>query len=136
MTDANGTALANQTVNITVTGKDGNRDYHSAVTNGEGIAALILDKSDGEYNVTVSYAGNDNYLNCSSAQQFTVKKAITESVGSTNNGDYLEGPEADSLGITKEQALRAERISGLDVKYNPESGLYEQYNPKRGIYHT
>ena len=136
LTDANGTALANQTVNITVTDKDGNRDYHSAVTNGEGIAALKLDKSDGQYNVIVSYNGNDNYLNCSLVQQFTVKKAVTESVGSTNNGDYLEGPEADDLGITKEQALRAERISGQDVKYDAKSGLYVQYDPKRGIYHT
>ena len=136
LTDANGTALANQTVNITVTGKDGSSDHHSAVTNGEGIVALKLDKSDGQYNVTVSYNGNDNYLNCSSAQQFTVKKAVTESVGSTNNGDYLEGPAADSLGITKEQALSAERFSGRDVKYDAKSGLYVQYDPNLGIYHT
>lgn len=136
LSDANGTALSNQTVNITVTDKDGISDYHSVVTDGEGIASLILNKSDGEYNVSISYSGNDKYLNCSSAQHFTVKKAVSESVGSTNNGDYLEGPEADSLGITKEQALRAERTSGRDVKYDAKSGLYVQYDPNLGIYHT
>ena len=102
LTDANGTALANQTVNITVTDKDRISDYHSVVTNGEGIGTLKLDKSAGEYNITISYSGNDKYLNSSLTQKFTVKKAVTESISSTNNGDYLEGPAVDDLGITKE----------------------------------
>lgn len=98
LTDANGTALANQTVNITVTDKDRISDYHSVVTNGEGIGTLKLDKSAGEYNITISYSGNDKYLNSSLTQKFTVKKAVTESISSTNNGDYLEGPAVDDLG--------------------------------------
>lgn len=136
LTDANGTALANQTVNITVTDKDRISDYHSVVTNGEGIGTLKLDKSAGEYNITISYSGNDKYLNSSLTQKFTVKKAVTESISSTNNGDYLEGPAVDDLGITKEQVMRAERISGLDVKYDAKSGIYVQYDPKTGTYHT
>ena len=56
LTDANGTALANQTVNITVTDKDRISDYHSVVTNGEGIGTLKLDKSAGEYNITIVIA--------------------------------------------------------------------------------
>ena len=136
LTDANGTALGNQTVNITVTDKNMASDHHSVVTNDEGIGILKLDKSAGEYNVTISYGGNDKYLNCSSTQQFTVKKTVTESVGSTNNGDYLEGPEVDSLGITKEQVLRAKQVSGLDVKYDADTGIYVQYDPKTGTYHT
>lgn len=95
-----------------------------------------MDKSAGEYNITISYSGNDKYLNSSLTQKFTVKKAVTESISSTNNGDYLEGPAVDDLGITKEQVMRAERISGLDVKYDAKSGLYVQYDPKTGTYHT
>ena len=136
LTDANGTALANQTVNITITDKNRTGDYHSVVTNNEGIGFLKLDNSAGEYNITISYGGNDKYLNCSSTQQFTVKKSVTESVSSTNNGDYLEGPEVDSLGITKEQVIRSKQVTGRDVKYDAESGLYVQYDPKRGTYHT
>ena len=137
LTDANGTALANQTVNITVTDKDRISDYHSVVTNEEGIGTLKLNKSAGEYNITISYGGNDKYLNSSSTQQVTVKQTVTESVGSTtNNGDYLEGPEVDSLGITKEQVIRAKQASGRDVKYDAESGLYVQYDPNTGTYHT
>lgn len=136
LTDANGTALGNQTVNITVTDKNMASDHHSVVTNDQGISTLKLDKSAGEYNIIISYGGNDKYLNCSSTQQFTVKKSVTESVSSANNGNYLEGPEVDSLGITKEQVLRAREVSGLDVKYDAESGIYVQYDPKRGTYHT
>ena len=137
LTDANGTALANQTVNITVTDKDRISDYHSVVTNEEGIGTLKLNKSAGEYNITISYGGNDKYLNSSSTQQVTVKQTVAESVGSTtNNEDYLEGPEVDSLGITKEQVIRAKQVSGRDVKYDAESGLYVQYDPNTGTYHT
>lgn len=137
LTDANGTALANQTVNITVTDKDRISDYHSVVTNGEGIGTLKLNKSAGEYNITISYGGNDKYLNSSSTQKVTVKQTVSESVGSTtNNGDYLEGPEVDSLGITKEQVIRAKQASGRDVKYDAESGIYVQYDPNTGTYHT
>ena len=136
LTDVNGTALGNQTVNITVTDKNRASDHHSVVTDDQGIGTLKLDKSAGEYNIIISYGGNVKYLNCSSTQQFTVKKSVTESVSSANNGNYLEGPEVDSLGITKEQVLRAREISGLDVKYDAESGIYVQYDPKRGTYHT
>ena len=136
LTDIHGTALANQTVNITVTDKNRASDHHSVVTNNEGIGTLKLDKSAGEYNVTISYGGNDKYLNCSSTQQFTVKKTVAERVSGTNNGDYLEGPEVDSHGITKEQVIRAKQVSGLDVKYDEKSGLYLQYDPNLGIYHN
>ncbi|MBQ6350525.1 MAG: Ig-like domain-containing protein [Methanobrevibacter sp.] len=136
LTDANGTALANKTINITVTDKNRTSDHHSVVTNDEGIGTLKLDKSAGEYNVTISFGGNDKYLSCSSTQQFSVKKAVTESVSSTNNGDYLEGPEVDDLGITKEQVMRAKQVTGRDVKYDAKNGIYVQYDPNTGTYHT
>ena len=44
LTDGNGYAIANQTVNITITDKDGFSDYHSVVTNENGTGKLKLDK--------------------------------------------------------------------------------------------
>lgn len=46
-------------------------------------------------------------------------------------GNYIEGPEVDSHGVTKEQVMRA----GGDVKYDEKNGIYVQYDPVRGIYH-
>ena len=58
LTDVNGTAIANQTVNITITDKDNSSDYHSVVTNANGVGKLKLDKSAGEYTVFINYGGN------------------------------------------------------------------------------
>ncbi|WP_461463362.1 hypothetical protein, partial [Methanobrevibacter sp.] len=59
-----------------------------------------------------------------------------ESSTNSNSGNHLEGPDVDSLGISREQAERAERTSGQDVKYDPESGHYVMYDPTHGTYHT
>ncbi len=137
--DVNGSALANQTVNITFSDKDNSNSEYSVTTNDEGIGELKLDKNAGEYNVTVSFDGNDAYNGCNATKKITIEKEVVEtenSVSSTSSNGEIDGPEYDSLGISKQQAMRAMQSSGQDVKYDPESGLYVQYDPKYGTYHT
>ena len=74
LTDGNGSAIANETVNITITGKNASDDYHSVVTNDNGVGTLKLDKDAGEYDVTVSYGGNDKYNGCNATKKITVEK--------------------------------------------------------------
>ena len=73
-------------------------------------------------------------------QKLTIKEKVKtkqiETSSNSNGGNYLEGPEVDSLGITKQQAMRLEQVSGEDVKYDPESKMYVQYDPKYGVYHN
>ena len=95
----------------------------------------------GKYSVNVTYGGNENYTGNNTTQKLTIKEEVvqtetSESSASSSGGNYIEGPEADSLGITKEQAMHAMEVGGNDVKYDAESGLYVMYDPKRGIYHT
>lgn len=78
LTDTNGTAIANQTVNITITDKDGSCDYHSVVTNENGTGKLKMDKNAGEYNVTVSYGGNDKYSGCNATKKINVEEKVAE----------------------------------------------------------
>ena len=132
LTDANGSAIANQTVNITITDKDKSNSYYSVVTNEKGVGTLKLYKDAGEYNVTVSYDGNDKYNGCNASKKLTIKEKVSQS----RTSNTIEGPEYDDLGISKQQAMEAMRTTGWDVKYDPESGLYVQYDPKYGIYHT
>lgn len=89
LTDANGTALANQSVNITVTDKDSSRDYHSVVTNDDGIGTLKLDKSAGEYTIIITYGGNNEYNSCNATQKITIKEKATQTEQSTT-GNSLE----------------------------------------------
>ena len=142
LTDLNKTPISKEVVNITVTNSKGKVVVDDVVkTDSKGKAKLDLDLKKGKYNVTVSYGGNENYTGNNTTQKLTIKEEVVEagtSVTSTtsNNGNNLEGPEADELGITREQAENAMKVSGKDVRYNAENGLYEMYDPNLGIYHT
>ena len=78
LTDTNGTALVNQTVKITFTDKDNSASDYSVVTNDEGVGELKLDKNAGEYDVTVSYGGNDGYNGCNATKKITIKEKVVE----------------------------------------------------------
>lgn len=84
LTDANGTAIANQTVNIIITNKNKSTD-HSVVTNEKGVGTLKMDKDSGKYNVTVSYGGNDKYKGCNVTKKITIEeKAVEATVSETS----------------------------------------------------
>ena len=141
LTDLNKNPISKEIINITITNSKGKIVVEDFVkTNSKGKAKLDLDLKKGKYNVNVTYEGNNNLTGNSSTQKLIIKEAVTKVESSvktsSDNGNYLEGPETDSLGITKEQAMRAEQISGLDVKYDSESGMYVQYDPINGIYHN
>ena len=77
LTDANGTAVANQTVNIIITNKNKSTN-HSVVTNEKGVGTLKMDKDAGKYNVTVSYGGNDKYKGCNVTKKITIEEKVAE----------------------------------------------------------
>lgn len=91
LTDTNGTAIANQTVNITITDKDGTSDFHSVVTNENGTGKLKLDKSAGKYNVTVSYGGDDKYNPSNATKKITVEEKVAEA-----QADYSSQSQSSS----------------------------------------
>lgn len=78
LTDNNGTAIANQTINVTITDENGGSDYHSVITNDNGNAAIQFEKGPGKYKVTVTYGGNDKYNGCSATKTITVEEEVVE----------------------------------------------------------
>lgn len=87
LTDENGTALANQTVNVTITDKNKFSDYHSLVTNSKGIGTFKIDKSPGKYDVMISYGGNDKYNSSNASQKITIKEIIEETAVQEQSSD-------------------------------------------------
>lgn len=98
LTDANGTALANQTVNITITDKNKTSDYHSVITNGEGVGELKLEKDAGEYDISVTYSGNDAYNGCNATKKVTIKEKVAEAEV-TSSSSTGQSSWTDSDGI-------------------------------------
>jgi hypothetical protein len=78
LTDVDGTPLANQTVNVTVTDKDKSSSYYSVVTNAKGIGKLKSDKSAGNYTVFISYGGNEIYNACNFTKKIVIEDKVVE----------------------------------------------------------
>ena len=139
LTDMNGTPIKDQTVNISVTDKDGTTDYHSVVTNEKGVGKLKLDKSPGKYSVNCTYGGNENYTANTTNQTLKIKEKPVEESTNVDYTSYSSSsednrPEVDSSGITRQQADK------YGYTYTTEHGGHyigynDHWDEKAGVYH-
>lgn len=150
LTDSNGKAIANQTVNIKLKDKDGTTINDDITTNSKGKAKLKIEKN-GKYSAECSFGGNGQYASSSTSGNITVKKATTEEVSDEKTSNYnsvsglsndgysyypQNGPKVDSMGQTREYAIAnnmhyiPQTIDGRDA------GIYVPYDSKAGCYHT
>lgn len=87
LTDNSGKPIANETINVTITGEDGKTDNSSVVTDENGTAKLKIDKNAGKYVVNCTFGGNDNFENVSALQNLTVEDAVNEDDGGSSGSD-------------------------------------------------
>ena len=86
LTDLNETAISNQTVNITITDSEGKAVKENAVkTDSKGEVKLILDLKKGDYNVNITYGGNEKYAKNNTTQKQTIKEAVTTTASSSSS---------------------------------------------------
>lgn len=85
LTDVDGTPIASQTVNVTITSNDKSKDYHSVETNENGVAKLKIDKDTGKYTVTITYAGNDKFNGCNATKKITIEEKVEEATTSSSS---------------------------------------------------
>lgn len=85
LTSADGSTLAGQNVNITITNKDKASDYHSVQTDENGVGTLKLDKGAGKYTVTITYGGNDKFNGCNATKKITIKEKVEEAESSSSS---------------------------------------------------
>ena len=128
LTDANGTAISNQTVNVTITDKDNSSDYHSVVTNAEGIGSLNIDKSAGEYEITVSYGGNEQYNGCNATKKITIEEkeeVVEPEVTSSSGSSSYNQPHTYPSGLTDAEI---EAYIQRDLDTRAQNGIGGEYN--------
>lgn len=90
LTDLNKTPISKEIVNITIKNSKGKVVVDDVVkTNSNGKAKLDLDLKKGNYNVIVSYSGNENYTGNNTTQKLTIKEeekvTQTQEASNTNN---------------------------------------------------
>ena len=79
LTDFNKTPLSKQNVNITIKDSKGKVVANKTIkTNDKGNAKMDLKLNKGKYDVTVNYAGNENYTGNNTTQKLTVKEKVVK----------------------------------------------------------
>lgn len=86
LTDEFDNIIANAKVSLSINGRTFN-----AVTNKSGVALIKFNANAGDYNVNISFAGNDKYMRTSLAKKITVQSSINlpEITKYTFNSNYL-----------------------------------------------
>lgn len=85
LTDVDGSTIAGQTVNVTITDKNKAKDYHSVETDENGVGTIKLDKDAGKYTITINYGGNDKYKSCNATKKITIKEKEAEAESSSSS---------------------------------------------------
>lgn len=106
---ANGTPLANQTVNMSIASSDGKKITVNTVTDENGTASYELNDTEvGNYTLEWTYGGNEEYRDCNSTTKLEItEKPVEVESQSTNynnqktNSDY----EVDEDRKTTEECL-------------------------------
>lgn len=145
LTDLNGNAISDETVNITITDNDKTSEYYSVVTDEKGIAKLKVDNDEGEYAIYYAFGGNENFTGSNATQNLKIKEEVVHETSSSNSysssssasssdsSDY-SGPAVDSSGITREEAEE------YGYTYTPEHGghyigSHDAWDEEAGVYH-
>ena len=137
LTDVNGTPLANQTVNVTVTDKDKSNSYYSVVTNAKGIGKVNSDKSAGNYTVFINYEGNEIYNACNFTKRIVIEDKVVEAEvisSSQSSSDY----DIDNLPPTNDPYPETNRyyIDEDHVKQEYADGYMRTVDVNTGEIHS
>lgn len=97
LTDINGAALENQTVNITLKDKNNQKSYSSVVTNENGTGKLKLDENSGEYTITLNYGGNDKYNPSNATKKITIEEKVVEAAPSSSSSTQSSGSSTHTV---------------------------------------
>lgn len=123
--DAQGNPLADQNISISF-GKNGQTEQLSIITDTEGKGALLINNEElGNYNVNLSYAGDDRHNPCSASQNITIGDGSFES----NASGTSQSTSAQSSAATSDTSSASSQSSS-DLQYDSELNVNYDSNGK------
>ena len=134
LTDLNKTPLSNEQVNITIKDSKGKVVANKTVkTNDKGNAKLDLDLKKGNYDVAVSYGGNENYTGNNTTQKLSIKeKEVVEATVEQVNSEDSSAKTSDSNMPEEMRKIYAARGKAAEdgipmYEYTQSPELVEKY---------
>lgn len=123
--DAQGNPLANQNISISF-GGNGQTEQLSIVTDTNGKGALLINNEElGNYNVNLSYAGDDRHNPCSASQNITIGDGSFES-----NAAGTSQSTSDQSSTATSDTSSASTQSSSDLQYDSELNVNYDSNGK------
>ena len=99
LTDLNKTPLSKQNVNITIKDNKGKVVANKTVkTDDKGNAKMDLKLKKGNYDVSVSYGGNENYTGNNTTQKLTIKEKVKQTVSESSTSQSSKPPRTEYTG--------------------------------------
>lgn len=134
--DAQGNPLANQNISISF-GSNGQSEQLSIITDTEGKGALLINnETPGNYNVNLSYAGDDRHNGCSASQNITIGDGSFESSEystTESNGDYSSAATSDASSASSQSSSDLQYDSELNVQYDSNGKIVGGQNDGANI---
>ena len=134
LTDLNKTPLSKENLNITVKDSTGKVVANKTVqTNDKGNAKMDLNLKKGNYDVTVSYGGNENYTGNNTTQKLTIKeKEVVEATVEQVNSEDSSAKTSDSNMPEEMRKIYAARGKAAEdgipmYEYTQSPELVEKY---------
>ena len=128
LVDKTGNALSGKTVKFNINGND-----TESVTDGEGVASIVIDLAGGKYEMTVTFEGDGEYKEISNKSSIKVKNLVSADVNVVKNYRDVDLQISLSKAISKELILTVngnnQSIYTLNGKvtqklYNLDDGEY------------
>ena len=135
LSDLNNTPISNQTVNITIIDANGAQNRQVVTTDANGNGNLQLNGlTAGNYNITVSYGGNNKFNPCNTTQKLTMKEKeveskVSSSSSGSSNSDSGYGSYINGEWVSMSESEYANRYPALYHEKSLQEGRYDKYHP-------
>ena len=136
LSDLNNTPISNQTVNITIIDANGAQNRQVVTTDANGNGNLQLNGlTAGNYNITVSYGGNNKFNPCNTTQKLTMKEKeveskVSSSSSGSSNSDSGYGSYINGEWVSMSESEYANRYPALYHEQSLSEGKYDKYHPE------
>lgn len=135
--DAQGKPLANQNISISF-GSNGKTEQFSITTDTNGTGGLLINNEEsGNYNVNVSYSGDDRHNPCSASKNITVGNGSIENNNATSSGStnsYSSSAISESSSSSSSQSSSGLTYdSELNVNYDSNGRIVGGQNDGASI---